>query len=52
MLPNMDGTAEFGWGLFFFFFLDSRATSSLVLRRMGSGRLPLGVIRSRGLSPL
>ena len=33
---------------FFFFFLysmDLRATSSLVLRRTGSIRLPLGVIR-------
>ena len=34
---------------FFFFFFDSsdlHATSSLVLRRTGSIRLPLGVVRS------
>ena len=39
---------------FFFFFplLDIRATSSLVLRRTGSVRLPLGVIKSRGASLL
>ena len=39
--------------LFFFFFFDSqdlRATSSLVLRRTGSGRLPLDVTKFCGPS--
>ncbi|KIK09319.1 hypothetical protein K443DRAFT_453924 [Laccaria amethystina LaAM-08-1] len=35
---------------FFFYSRDLRATSSLVLRRTGSVRLPLGIIRATSVN--